>query len=874
MALEMLASESARLRTIASSPYGAFEQALRLTVSKYGPAGKAAIEQALPIKALYLMNPQASAPGRDRHSLSVRIHRAPIDDPSDDGAGAGVDYIMPARFRVEPLPNAHGRADQFFMPLEQQMHIDIPRPNRMIIAYELLLDGKEVLHAGREDLSKFMGGTVSEFAQRATFGLRLPMVDNVGPGKGFAQLKYAVSSNLPMVYLEMHGNLNPGTMSAQIDEIVLTIEVVSGSVPHCPFSSCKTRAPVGFVVRRSASAAAVMPMAPTSSTVPGRKGRSRQRQNTPAPAPLKIPSAITSLQRPLIEAAEDEPDELVRLGSASQSIFAAAYLGFLERRFPQRSLAQLLNGRGVIAELLSAARQFDILDGLQILMEDAGQPQLPTLNELLHHTAGLPSTFQMDMNDINDLLAAQQNPLFELNSPEAAFGALLAMRCKLVFPLGAARLESPLGYAILGATLTGQMSVHDLVGRFLADELEVNDRGEHHHQCGAGLYAPYGGIRVSVGALTKFLVSTRTMSRLFAHRVPVLAEQADRLPRAAFGMGNVYGCMLGPSGFESSEAESEFTESAKQPAVVLVGQGPHIQSVVAVSFPQLQQAVAWAARSTGPIGAAGIMQQTQAMADQIFAALRQINAELPQLEMDAFRIDQPTPMHRELVAMTRQDLQRAVFGVASNINYDYTLLKTVELVPLLESPLSTFYSAVMRFETVGERPVIRVGDRRLLLVMRDAAAPQILAVDPANLIACIPVRPITYRSAGALNLAEEGELTVEFEGRVYGSLRLARTVWNMARRVQCADSSTASTAEPGIVEQQEERRARHAQKYGGGTKAIEDRPIDAIMASIAGLYGQTVPEDVSINGDQYPNDWPDFLACAGVDAFARAYFLQ
>ena len=847
MALEMLASESARLRSIASSPYGAFEQALRLVVNTHGAASKAAIEQALPIKALYLMNPQANAPGRDRHYLSVRIRRVPTNDQLNPDAGTTTDYVMPKRLRFEPLPNAHGRADQFFMPLEEQMHINIPEIGRMIIEYELLLDGKEVLHAGREDLSQFMGATAGEFRQRATFGLRIPMVDNVGPGKEHAQLKYAVSSNLPMVYLEMHGNLNPGTMSAQIDEVVIQIDVVAGFVPHCPFSSCKTRAPAGFVVRRTflSTAAAVAPMAPT----PGqKKGRSRLRQNEPAPAP--IPPAITKLTRPLVELAEDEDDELVKLGSASQSIFAAAYLAFLERRFPQRSLTQILDGRGVIAELLSAARQFDILDGLKILMEDAGQPQLPTLNELLHHTAGLPSTFQMDMNDVNDLLSAQQNMLLQMESPEAAFGALLAMRCKLVFPLGAARLESPLGYTILGATLTTQLSggVHELVGRFLADELELGAADQVRHACSSDLYAAYNGVRISVGALTAFMVSTRTMSRLFAHRVPILVEQADRLPRAAFGMGNVYGCMLD-----------------EQPAVVLVGQGARIQAVITVSFPHLGQTVAWAARSRGPIGAAAIMQQVQTMADQIFASLKREGAELPTMEPDAFRIDRPTPMHRELVAMTRQDLQRAVFG----IDNDYALLKTVELVPLLESPLSTFYGAVMRFETVGERPVIRIGDRRLLLVTRDAAAPQILAVDPANLIACIPVRPTVYRSATALNLAEEGELVVEFEGRVYGSPQLARAVWNMVKRVQCGADADFSA---GAVERQDERRARHAQKYG--VAAIENRPIDAIMASIAGLYAQSVPDDVSINGGRYPNDWPDFSACPGIDAFARAYFLQ
>jgi hypothetical protein len=814
MALEMLVAETARLRPTAADPYSAFEHALDLVDRHHPDGGRAEMKRALPLEVLSMLNPRADCLARQQHTLTVRLRTLPPEHANmDPPASPAYELSLPEQYKHAALPHVHGRHGQFFAPLAGTLP---PRAafGQPIIHYAVVLDGERVLASGYWDTS----------AAAAAGAWRRPLPFEVTRALATdAQARFAAANGLPMATIELRGHYDPLVRGAHISQCVLMIEIVSSDAPAPPFADHND---------------------------PDHDDDHDQDDR------------------------DFEAPPLVQLGSAAQTVFAAAYLLHLQERYPGRSLQQTLDDETLLDRMLAERNEYEVRDGLRTLIRrHAGQPRLPTLNELLHHTSGLPPSFQMSVDDLNTLVGAKPNPMFEHASPLAAFGYLLATRCRIVFPLGTARLESPLGYAVLGATLT--VPLHAIVGS-LVRELGLGQPAQHH-QCSGDLYAPYSGVALSSPAINVFMRSRPTMARLFAHRVPVLAMEAAGLPGAAYGMGNLYGTTLGARDSHDDAA------GPKLPAALLVGHSRTAPAVMALAFPALRRALVWRSADVGPVAPIAVIEQMQTMATALLGSLSRT-----QLAQDAvgrpgafaFEWTALTPLHRELVELTRRDLQHAV-AARTTTGRMLATLRRAAFVPLLELPAAAARHE-LRFDLAGDRPVLHAGQRRYLLVARaghEGAPATLIAVDPTNLTACLPVRPVAYRSAAMLN-APDSELTVEFGGRVYGSPRLARTVQAMLVRLRCADAADVA-AVPLLSEEaieQDERRARRARKYGGGghdrvRPSVEEIDADIVSASIANRYA-VADETASASGYGNTNDWPDLSACPGAHAFAQAYYVS
>ena len=192
--------------------------------------------------------------------------------------------------------------------------------------------------------------------------------------------------------------------------------------------------------------------------------------------------------------------EFQSLGPASQTVFAIAFMQFLQAEHGR--LASSLHDRTLVVRLLKNAGSLDVLRGLEVLY--GGPEQLPTLHQLLHHTSGLPQTFDMTSGDLDAVLAA--SPKAENarivnghDSVQECFGRLLEERCSLVHHNhGKQRHESPLNYAILKFMLPNH-SVGWAMGKLF--ESSPQSIRQHHRCDDASVYGGYNGISLTLDSL-------------------------------------------------------------------------------------------------------------------------------------------------------------------------------------------------------------------------------------------------------------------------------------------------------------------------------------------------------------------------------------
>jgi len=307
------------------------------------------------------------------------------------------------------------------------------------------------LKAGSYDLSKCIGGETQHGVMSLTLGVGL---------SGAAQ---AVAANLPACRLHLHLKAKNGQIwlkSAQL--------MCFQNPRFSPMFSRLARAfarvtrnffygPQHFLPEPSAAAPQALSAAKTAAAV---SVDELAKALVDAGVTTGNISSAYSIEKQEIAVAGYAPNQHVALGQVSTVLTSVAIVRLLLDKEPVYKLRE----PGFLLGALRGAGNGAVADALEDYYGRVGSPT-PTVEELLLHTAGLPSHFALTFKDVTAmLLSSYGTPTKFDQMPRSKVLAELLREAKPIAAPGLARLESEIGYMILAHAIPN-------IGQRVRDEL-------------------------------------------------------------------------------------------------------------------------------------------------------------------------------------------------------------------------------------------------------------------------------------------------------------------------------------------------------------------------------------------------------------------